>query len=125
MQRREFMTLGASAVTCVLSRPLAAKAQQANERRILQSRILRLQAEAVAGRIAEFISGIESQLAWTTQLPLSAGTLDDRRFEAVRLLRLVPAITVIAQLDGTGKEQLRISRSSMDAVNTETDFSQD
>src|SRR5262245_54417536 len=112
MQRREFMMLGGVVAACALSRPLAAQAQQASERRILQSRILRLQAEALAGKIADFISGIESQMGWTTQLPLSAGTLDDRRFDAVRLLRQVPAIAVIAQLDGTGKEQLRVSRFS-------------
>src|SRR5262245_19674606 len=103
MQRREFM-LGGGVAACALSPPRAAQAQQANERRILQGRILRLQAEALAGKIAEFISGIESQMGWTTQLPWSAGALDDRRFDAVRLLRQVPAITLIAQLDGTGKE---------------------
>ena len=51
MQRREFMMLGGVVAACALSRPLAAQAQQASERRILQSRILRLQAEALAGKI--------------------------------------------------------------------------
>ena len=50
------------------------------------------------------------------QLPWSAGTLEPRRFDALRLLRQVPAITELAQLDSTGKEQLRVSRLAMDVV---------
>ena len=55
-------------------------------------RIQREQAEAAAGKIAQFISEIESQVGWTTQLPWSASTLEQRRFDALRLLRQVPAM---------------------------------
>src|SRR3984885_15813137 len=37
-------------------------------------RIQREQAEAAAGKIGQFISEIESQVGWTTQLPWSAST---------------------------------------------------
>jgi hypothetical protein len=76
----------------------------------LQIRILRMQAEAVAAMIGRFIREIEAQVGWTTQLPWSAGTLEQRRFDGLRLLRQVPAITELFQLDATGHEQLRVSR---------------
>src|SRR5918911_3592333 len=49
-------------------------------------RIQREQAEAAAAKIAQFIKEIESQVGWTTQLPWSAGTIDQRRFDGLRLL---------------------------------------
>src|SRR5215472_5751453 len=43
-------------------------------------RIQREQAEAAAAKIGQFIKEIESQLGWTTQLPWSAGSIEQRRF---------------------------------------------
>ena len=58
-------------------------------------------------------------------MPWTASALEQRRFDALRLLRQVPAITELAQLDASGKEQLRVSRLAMDAVGAGTDFSKD
>ena len=88
-------------------------------------RIQREQAEAAAAKIEQFIKEIESQLGWTTQLPWSTATLEQRRVDALRLLHQVPAITELAQLDPTGHEQLRVSRLAMDVVGSGTDFSHD
>jgi signal transduction histidine kinase/CheY-like chemotaxis protein len=88
-------------------------------------RIQREQAEAAAAKIGQFIKEIESQLGWTTQLPWSAGSIEQRRFDALRLLRQVPAITELAQLDATGKERLRVSRLAMDVVASGADLSRD
>jgi signal transduction histidine kinase/CheY-like chemotaxis protein/HAMP domain-containing protein len=88
-------------------------------------RIQREQAEAAAAKIGQFIKEIESQLGWTTQLPWSAGSIEQRRFDALRLLRQVPAITELAQLDATGKERLRVSRLAMDVVASGSDLSND
>ena len=88
-------------------------------------RIQREQAEAAAAKIGQFIKEIESQLGWTTQLPWSAGSIEQRRFDALRLLRQVPAITELAQIDAGGKERLRVSRLAMDVVGSGTDFSND
>ena len=88
-------------------------------------RIQREQAEAAAAKISQFVKEIESQLGWTTQLPWSAGSIEQRRFDALRLLRQVPAITELAQLDASGKERLRVSRLAMDVVASGTDFSKD
>jgi len=88
-------------------------------------RIQREQAEAAAAKIGQFIKEIESQIGWTTQLPWAAGALEQRRFDALRLLRQVPAITELAQLDAAGREQLRVSRLAMDVVGSGTDYSKE
>jgi signal transduction histidine kinase/CheY-like chemotaxis protein/HAMP domain-containing protein len=88
-------------------------------------RIQREQAEAAAAKIGQFVKEIESQLGWTTQLPWSAGSIEQRRFDALRLLRQVPAITELTQVDASGKERLRVSRLAMDVVGSGADFSKD
>src|SRR6202163_3031054 len=88
-------------------------------------RIQHEQAEAAAAKIGQFVKEIESQLGWTTQLPWSAGSIEQRRFDALRLLRQVPAITELAQLDASGKERLRVSRLAMDVVGSSSDFAND
>src|SRR5271169_3999924 len=86
-------------------------------------RIEREQADAAAGKISQFIAEIESQIGWTTTLPWSASTLEERRFDALRLLRQVPAITELAEIDATGREQLRVSRLAMDVIGSGIDYS--
>src|SRR5262249_7164059 len=81
------------------------------------------QAVAAADKIEEFITQIESQVGWTTQLPWTDGTLDQRRFDALRLLRQVPAITQLAQIDAAGREQLKVSGLTMDVVGSGIDYS--
>jgi signal transduction histidine kinase len=83
------------------------------------------QAEAAATKLSQFVKEIESQVGWTTQLPWSPESLDQHRFDALRLLRQVPAITELSLLDSTGKEQLRISRLAMDVVGSNLDFSKE
>jgi signal transduction histidine kinase/DNA-binding response OmpR family regulator len=85
--------------------------------------IQREQAEGAASKIEQFITEINSQVGWTTQLPWSDSTLDQRRFDALRLLRQVPAITELAQIDAAGHEQLRVSRLTMDVVGSGVDYS--
>src|SRR5580765_2832075 len=88
-------------------------------------RVQREQAEAAAAKISQFIKEIESQLGWTTQLPWSASSLENRRVDALRLLRQVPAITELAQLDSSGKERLRVSRVDINVVDGGLDLSKD
>jgi signal transduction histidine kinase len=83
------------------------------------------QAESAAAKISQFVKEIESQVGWTTQLLWSAGTIEQRRFDALRLLRQVPAITELAQVDASGKEQLRVSRLAMDVVGSNLDLSKE
>src|SRR6201981_1150278 len=88
-------------------------------------RIQHEQAEAAAAKISQFVKEIESQLGWTTQLPWSASTIEQRRFDALRLLRQVPAIPELAEIDSSGHEQLKVSRLAMEVVGSGTDVSKE
>ncbi len=95
------------------------------EQKTLLTRIQRGQAEAAAEKITQFLREIEAQLAWATQLPWSTRTLDEWRFDAIRLMRRLPAVTEITQLDAKGREQFRVSREAPDVVGSQTDYSHD
>jgi signal transduction histidine kinase len=88
-------------------------------------RIQREQAEAASGKIGQFVRETEAQLGWTTQLPWIESTLEQRRVDAVRLLRQVPAITELAQIDPSGRERLRVSRLATNVIDTHIDASKD
>jgi hypothetical protein len=93
--------------------------------RASRSRILLMQAEGIADKLTQFIKESQNQVGWLTQLPLTAGSIEQRRFDALRLLRQVPAITELSQLDAEGKEYLKISRLAMDVVGSGTDYSKE
>src|SRR5215207_10743809 len=77
------------------------------EQQALLVRIQRDQAEAAATRIAQFVKEIEGHLGWAIQLPYSANFFDEWRFDAVRVMRQVPSIMELTQLDVSGHEQIR------------------
>ena len=87
----------------------------------------REKAQAAATRIEQYIRDIEQQLGWTAlpQVGAGANALDQRRFEYLKLLRQVPAITEVAWIDASGREQLKVSRLAMDVTGADTDLSQD
>jgi GAF domain-containing protein/HAMP domain-containing protein len=82
-------------------------------------------ARSAARRIEAFIEEIEDQVGWTTAPQWAAAPLEQRQFDYVRLLRQVPAITELIQLDANGKEQLRVSRLAMDVVSSGKDHSEE
>jgi signal transduction histidine kinase len=88
-------------------------------------RIQREQADAASAKIAQFIDQIEAQLGWTTQLPWTATTLEQRRIDSLRLFRQVPAIMELAQIDPSGQERLRVSRLETNVIDSHADFSKD
>jgi signal transduction histidine kinase len=88
-------------------------------------RVQQEKAIGAAERIDRFVAEIEQQIGWTTHAQWSAGSLDQRRYDFVRLLRQVPAITELAEIDGKGKEQLKVSRLAMDVVASGSDYSSD
>jgi len=95
------------------------------EQKTLLVQIQRGQAESAASSISQFVEEIEAQMAWVIPLPWNAITLEEWRFDAVRLLRQVPAVTEIAQLDAAGREKFRISRHAMDVTESHIDYSHD
>jgi signal transduction histidine kinase/ActR/RegA family two-component response regulator len=96
-----------------------------HEQQNLLVRIQREQAKSAAEKLGQFLNGITAGLAWKTQLSWSDTTLDEWQFDAVRLLRQVPALTEIVQLDATGREQYRMSREAPDVIASRTDHSQE
>ncbi len=87
----------------------------------------RLHAEAIgaAGRIQAFLESARDQMQWTVQLPWTDDSADRHRFDALRLLRQVPAITELVLVDGAGVERLHLSRTQPDVVDAGTDRSAD
>ena len=53
----------------------------------------------------------------------SCPTNEDQRLNAIRLLRLSPAIAEIAELDARGREQVRVSRRVADRIGSKADLS--
>jgi signal transduction histidine kinase/CheY-like chemotaxis protein len=89
-------------------------------------RIEREQAVAAAARIEQFVQDIERQVRWTTQAAFddAEAAREQQEIDYLRLLRNVPAIAEIAHLDASGRERLRVSRLSLDAVDSQVDLSQ-
>jgi HAMP domain-containing protein len=85
----------------------------------------REQAQAAAGKIGSFVKEIEGHLGLANQMALTPSTLAERQFDALGLLRQVPAISEFSQLDANGREKLRVSRIAVDAVDSNADFSKD
>ena len=69
---------------------------------------------AAASRIEQYIRQIEQQLAYAALPQLDASDVELRRIEFLKLLRQVPEVTDIAQLDAQGREQVAVSRLGMD-----------
>ena len=80
-------------------------------------------AEAAADRIDQFVSEIESQIGWTTRAEWRRVGREQQRYDFIRLLRQVPAVTELLYLDGSGKEQLKVSRLEADVVGSLEDHS--
>jgi signal transduction histidine kinase/CheY-like chemotaxis protein len=88
-----------------------------------------LQREKALGaalRIEQFAKDIERQIGWTL-LPEAGGgdPIDQRYVELLKLLRQVPAITEASWLDADGREQLQVSRLTMDRIGSAIDRSGD
>jgi hypothetical protein len=63
-------------------------------------------------------------LTWPSG-PIEPGPIEQRRFDALRLLRQALDISEFAQLDPAGKEQLRVSRLARDLTEQHPDYSND
>ena len=93
------------------------------EQKQLLAATQREQAASAAIQIGQFINQIENQIRWLSRLPPELSTNEDERLNAIRLLRLSPAIAEIAELDSRGLEQVRVSRRVADRVGSKADLS--
>ena len=90
-------------------------------------RLQRQQAQAAAGRIEQFVKEIERQVRAAMEVPFSDAAMAraQREIDFLRVLRDVPAITEIVQLDATGAVQLLVSRLAPNEVGGQRDLSAD
>ena len=95
------------------------------ENKVALASLQREKAVSAAARIEQFVRQIEQQLAFAALPQLGVEGLEQRRIEFLKLLRLVPAVTDIAQIDPRGREQLAVSRLAMDVAGANKDRSQD
>ena len=122
----KYVTLFVGLVTAVLVINAALDlyfVYQENRRASIE--VQREKADAAAQKIESFVREIERQIGWVAYAQFDSLPADQRRFDYVRLLRQVPAITELAQLDRNGHEQLHVSRLSMDVVGSNIDRSTD
>jgi hypothetical protein len=82
------------------------------EQKQLLAATQREQAASAAIQIGQFIGQIESQIRWLSRLPPELSTNEDQRLNAIRLLRLSPAIAEIAELDANGRERVLTARDT-------------
>ena len=85
----------------------------------------REKALAAATRIQQYVERIQQQLAYASLPQIDASDVELRRIEFNKLLRQVPDITDIAQLDADGREQIAVSRLAMDRIASNDDRSKE
>jgi class 3 adenylate cyclase/HAMP domain-containing protein len=79
-------------------------------------------AEATARRIEQSIADLERQISWVTRA--SSDTLEKHRADYAQLLTQAPGISQLFLLGGNGREQLRLTRSTI-STGSGADFSRD
>ena len=89
--------------------------------------VQREKAAGASSKIEQFIREIERLLGGAVQAPVVATSVtpEQRRNDLLRLLRQAPAITEISYLDGTGREQERVSRLAMNVAQSGADLSRE
>jgi class 3 adenylate cyclase/HAMP domain-containing protein len=78
-------------------------------------------ADATARRVEQSMSELERQISWVTRASASA---EQRRADYAQLMNQLPAVSQLFQLDGNGREQLRVTRSQV-SEGAATDYSRD
>jgi class 3 adenylate cyclase/HAMP domain-containing protein len=79
-------------------------------------------AEATSKRVDQSIFELERQISWVTRA--SVDTVEKRRADYAQLLNQISAVSQLSQLNGQGREVLRLSRTQI-AVNSNIDLARD
>jgi signal transduction histidine kinase/CheY-like chemotaxis protein/HPt (histidine-containing phosphotransfer) domain-containing protein len=96
-----------------------------SDQRALLVRVQEEQARAAAQRIGAFVADIMSGLDWTSENGTGNNSSEERHLDGLRLLRQVPAILDLRQIDQDGREQLFLSRFARDRAGSGMDWSAD
>ncbi|MGR9257392.1 adenylate/guanylate cyclase domain-containing protein [Rhizobium leguminosarum] len=95
------------------------------DQRAMISALLRVEATSAAGKIQSFLDGIKDQLGWTVQQAWTADAEAYHRLDALRVMRLAPAIASITLVDAVGVERLHVSRIDLNRMEGGSDRSGD
>jgi signal transduction histidine kinase len=89
------------------------------------AQVQRAEVRAAAGRIEQYLGGIERQVEQVSSLPWDTGLLQlaERRDEYHRAMKLTPAIAEVRNIGADGRERLRVSRSELDEIGAGRDVS--
>ena len=90
-------------------------------------RAQRLEARAAGDRISQYLRSIESQIRDAATLAWDSGALtpEDLQEEFHRVMKLVPAIAEMRNVDSRGRERLYVSRTDKDRVDSRSYVSDD
>lgn len=79
-------------------------------------------AQGISRTIEQSMGDLERQISWVTRA--SVTTVDQRRADYAQLMNQVRSIISLSQIDGTGREQLRLTRQTV-AIESNSDLSRD
>ena len=94
------------------------------DQRTTLDQLLGVEARSAAAKIQGFLDGITNQLGSLVQLPWTEEPDEQRRIEALRLLRQLPAIVSLTLVDGTGRERLYVSRIGLNRTESRANRSE-
>jgi class 3 adenylate cyclase len=94
------------------------------DQRTTLDQLLGVEARSAAAKIQGFLDGITNQLGSLVQLPWTEKPDEQRRIEALRLLRQLPAIVSLTLVDGAGRERLYVSRIGLNRTESRANRSE-
>jgi adenylate cyclase len=118
-----FLTLFVAAVMPLMLGAISEAGFGYQDRRLQIDELLDVESRSAANRIQTFIDGIRDQLGWAVQLAWTEADDERHRVDALRLLRLVPAISSITLVDQTGRERTFVSRLGLNRIGRGADMS--
>ncbi|HEV7324251.1 MAG TPA: ATP-binding protein [Bosea sp. (in: a-proteobacteria)] len=96
-----------------------------SDQRALLVRVQQEQARAAAQKIGAFVAEIMDHLDWASQSGATSNSPEERRLDGLRLMRQVPSVLELRQIDQAGRERLFLSRYARDRADGDTDWSAD
>lgn len=86
---------------------------------------LKTESKFAARQIEGFVEGIRSELEWAVQLAWVDGQEEQRKLDAMRLLRKVSAISSLSLIDSSGTERVVVSRLGLNRLTPGIDRSKE
>lgn len=123
--RRYFVALFIAVVVPLFAKGISDAWFGYRDQRTMLNALLQAEATSAATRIRNFLEGIREQLGWTVQQAWAAGTEEQHRLDALRLLRQVPSVFDVTLTDEAWKERVYVSRVELNRIGSGKDLSLD